>query len=186
MKLWLACALMLLAVLPAFADTYTYTGNDFTQVYGTEGYTTSDDVHGYFDSPTPLMAGQTYDFYFLPTFSFTDGVQTIDQSNAKADFFFLATDSHDVISNWLFIVDSGAGFIDSCAGTGPAANCVDGSADFVYRYATQSGGNVPNNPGHWRAGTVPEPNSFLLLGIGTLLLLGKAFCPNLPNRHLPI
>ncbi len=119
------------------------------------------------------MPGQTYQFFSLPSFSFTDGVQTIDQTNATSEFFTFALDSHGTIYNWGFDLLTAAGVIGSCAGNGPATNCVDGSADFGYRYATQWGASVFNNPGHWTAGTVPEPSSVLLLAIGALGLLGN-------------
>ena len=183
---WLVCTILLLAALPVFANTYTYTGNDFTQVFGIGGYTTSDHLYGYIETPSALMPGQTYYLFSLPAFSFTDGVQTIDQSNATSDFFILALDNNGVIYNWTWDVQSTAGIIGSCAGNGAAGHCVPEPVDFGAENLTASGGNVDNNPGHWTAGTVPEPGSSLLLGIGALVLLGLAVRPRLLNPDLSI
>src|SRR3954466_4213766 len=174
MKIILQPVYVLLTILfvssPVFADyTYTYIGNPFTQVYGTEGYTTSDYIRGTIETPVQLQAGQSYLFTSLPAFSFTDGVQTINQENATARLFSLYVDYTGVIDAWFVGVSTPEGTIDSCAGLG----CMDGSLDFSYRYATGSGGNVPNNPGHWTAGTVPEPSSLLLFGFGGVAVLRK-------------
>lgn len=172
----LACTFALFAAFPAFADTYTYTGNDFTQVYGT-GYTTSDYIHGTIDTSTALMPGQTYYLFSLPAFSFTDGLQTIDQTNATGvDFFILAIDAHGIIFNWDFYIENSQGAIGSCAGSGPAGHCVPAPVDFSALYPTPGGGSVTNNPGTW-AGPVPEPSSFWLMALGAVAVIGKMARP---------
>ena len=57
---------------PLLADNvYSYTGTTFTEVYGTEPYTTSDFIQGTITTPTPLLPGTNNLFVSdMPAFSF--------------------------------------------------------------------------------------------------------------------
>jgi hypothetical protein len=108
--LWSAAvvAVSLIAVPPANADQIlTYTGNHFTDldtsVFPATGpYTTSDFVSITLDIHTPL--GSNYNFVPLNPISFTasDGVQTITQSNFEplGSQFLVSTDGSGNIIGW--------------------------------------------------------------------------------------
>lgn len=114
---------LLAAVLlpfPCLADTvtYTYTGNTFTQFSG--GYSFSDFVHGEFTLPTLLATNATT--YFSPaSFSFSDGEQSIADSNLNlfSETFALTTDSSGNVSNWdIFLGLATGGVITTQSGFG--------------------------------------------------------------------
>src|ERR1700760_996179 len=86
---------------PLFADSiYSYTGNNFTDVYGSEPYTTSDSIQGSITTATALAPGSFNFFFGLPAFSFFDGLHTIDQTNADFALFILLTDASGNIVDW--------------------------------------------------------------------------------------
>jgi hypothetical protein len=166
------------------ADTYYYTGNPFTEVYGTAGYSTSDYLSGSITTATPLLAGQFYTFldypdsglFDLPTFSITDGHQTIDGSNITSGVFSFALDTSGQITTWAFYVSNETGSFGTCGSVVSWFTCTPTPTDFTYVFATESGGNVPDNPGRWSTtATVPEPSSLALLGlVGAFFLTKKS------------
>jgi hypothetical protein len=171
----IACSILILITLgmaiPAFADyTYFYVGNKFTDVFGTEGYTTSDYLRGWISTPILLEPGHNYDFFSLPAFSLFDGHHTIDQSNATSEFFSFDVDSSGLISEWSVNLLSADVSMGTCNG-----NCVPSPVDFTYVFATQSGGDVADNPGHWFAEQVPEPSGMLMLTVGLAGVAARRF-----------
>ena len=95
----------------AAADVlYTYTGNPFTDTSSTgvppATYTTSDSVTGSFTLPTALAANQTDIFITPSTFSFFDGIQTINQNTADLETFRVSTDQNADLSGWSIEVEA--------------------------------------------------------------------------------
>lgn len=160
----------LLLPLPALADsyTYTYTGNDFTTVAG--NYALGDSVTGGFTLSAPLP-GSTYDTAIPALFSFSDGTQTITNSNSTSsdlaqDHFLVETDASGDIVTW------GIQFFQQSNGssiyTGNFSGAVqdlgsNGNSGLSYAHNDGDAGTwaVTDNPA-----ITPEPSSFILLGTG--------------------
>jgi hypothetical protein len=163
-------AFVLCVSVHLFADNiYSYTGNAYTQVYGTAGYTTSNYLRGWVQTPVPLLPGGTYDFYGLNIpFSFTDGIVTLTQNNTTSPIIGFQVDYFGNISDWGIFLANADVIFGSC---GPS--CIpSGAVDFTYVFASGSGGNVMNDPGKWTAGRVPEPSTLIMLAFG-LFAVGK-------------
>jgi hypothetical protein len=159
-------ALPLLAIvlvpLPAAADTvYTYTGNSFTQAFG--AYTTDDFVSGEFTVTAPLAPDMDSELVTPESFSFTDGVRTLNPQNVQEELFEISTDSARDISVWnILLVGNATNIItteDTSNGITDAGIGPDGGGDF---------GNNFSHPGTWSGPgmAVPEPSSMMLLGTG--------------------
>jgi hypothetical protein len=147
------------------ADTYYYTGNDFTFVTGL--YTTSDSLSGTFSVSTAL--GDNFYGYVSPAqFSFTDGVQTLTNNTPDIDVptFFVATDQYGNINQWIieFLVPTTSATIYT-NGTPP----IDGDSDDG---STLTQGQADNTgaPGAWTASSVPEPSGGFLMSTALLAL----------------
>jgi len=159
----LAFALVLAYSIPAFADTtYTYTGDNYSFVYGSE-YTTADALGGFVTFANPLAPGDFTFSYASLLFSFYDGAHTIDSTNATSGFLFFSVNSVGAITEWAFAFASPDSSIGSCEG------CFL-SGDAVYAGGTHSGAFA--TPGTWQVTAVPEPSAILMLGMTALGLVG--------------
>jgi PEP-CTERM motif-containing protein len=94
-------SLLIFLPLPMMADTYTYTGVDFTFVRLTPGaYTTSDSITGSFTMTGSLGPNQALEDAPFLTYSFSDGVETFTNLNSTDDGFEVATDANGTIDQW--------------------------------------------------------------------------------------
>ena len=98
------CALGL-SCAHAGAFTYSYTGNDYSSTYNSgnapQSYATSESVDGSFTVATAL-GDDLQDVYINPsTFSFSDGIHTISDSNAPIMSIEIWTDDTGQIINWI-------------------------------------------------------------------------------------
>jgi PEP-CTERM motif len=163
----------LLLPLPLMADTvYTYTGNPFSTPEGV--YTTSDFVSGSFTLSTPLAPDSPYENITPTSFSFSDGHQTLDESNTTFEVFDVSTDNAGDITSWYVQLVSGT-FGESTYGTINTWNSIGNG--IVDEAGVTSNGSITrdfqtNDPGAWSSvstpSPVPEPSSLALLGTGIL------------------
>ncbi len=80
--LLIALGIARLSTASAKADTiYTYTGNDFTTAVAP--YTTNDKITGTLTFSSPLDDNLINETEDPESFSFSDGVQTLDKENAE-------------------------------------------------------------------------------------------------------
>jgi hypothetical protein len=192
----LFCSLCAIALAPsAGADTvYTYTGNPFTDFYGSDTCISGVgecQVSFSFTVASPLPANfgsefqSGYPVYPL-AFSLTDGVNTITQSNAvlgAAGSIYIRTDASGQIDEWnilesqltsqenpaIFTVN----FIeDPSLVNSPSLTVDETTTRTVPREVSVGGASNSNSPGTWTMSNVPEPSSLMLLGTGLLGMLG--------------
>ena len=176
----LACLAGVLAfTLPMMANTiYTYTGNPFSGPVSP--YTTSDFISGSFTLITPIGANSSFNARFntsnLVSYTFTDGVQTINDANSQDGFAFISsnivvgTDATGHIQSW------GIGIFNATLGQIDINNNQFLVGDLVYSSAGQRIASS-GSPGTWTissASPVPEPSAFALLGSGMLSIVGLA------------
>jgi hypothetical protein len=165
---------------------YSYLGNDFTTA--TSPYTTSDYISGSFtlDSPLPPnypASGVAASIPgFITSFSFYDGVNSWNESDAVVTTILVATNSSGSIDSWWIVLSGDSGNINglglvTCGSTG--IFCPDALPNFdailqnpsnPFSYLDRS-----TNQGSWTsfsALSTPEPSALSLMTPGTLLLLG--------------
>ena len=80
--------------------TYTYKGKKFTVVRG--NYTTSQKITGSFTLPMRLPLNGSYTIEKLPVFSFSDGINKLNDRNVSHEMIMLETDSNSIgnIKSW--------------------------------------------------------------------------------------
>src|ERR1700722_6983711 len=119
--------------------TYTYTGNDFTSGGVEPPYTVSDRITGSFTLSAPL--GDSFSGLVTPiSFSFTDGQQTITNSNithpygSSFEYIDINTSSSGAILGWSIDLNGPLGYLQTTS--------ADGGSDFAYLNATATYGVV--------------------------------------------
>jgi hypothetical protein len=176
---FLALLAFLILPLPLMADpiTYTYTGNDFTSLFGS-GYSTSDSVTGEFTLSVPLADGLTALTAITPTsFSFSDGIQTITSATTSGNVFEVETNATGDITKWQIGIEIGEGATLSGITTELTTLNVSDAGEVDEAQPSEAFGENNNSAGTWTssaAGVTPEPSSLALLGTGIVGLAGVA------------
>jgi hypothetical protein len=170
----IALASLFLSVTGAKADTftYTYTGNDFTDVSGP--YTTSEKLTGMFNLSAAIPANHPFSDVSSLVLSFTmsDGVQTITSAEGFVEHFSFSTDSTGAITLWLAEVTINPGTAPSITTENFGVAALDMGALTNFLSGQNSG-----SPGTWTVtDTTPvtEPGTLSmmfsgLLGLGLLV-----------------
>jgi hypothetical protein len=171
----------------ARADTiYTYTGNPFTVFSGLDVCPPVCNISGSFNLASPLATNLPFGAITPTAFSFTDGSITLTGGGSR---FEVATDSGGDISFWEIALGGQVGpdvctSLDSVrdpTGT-PQDNSISASCSSV---AFTGSALVNANPGSWSSSTVPEPGTFILVGIGLLGIAGTVLRRNRHGLDLP-
>jgi len=179
-------ALLAIFLLPLSlaAETYTYTGNDFTLVgnFSTPPvYSTSDFVTITFTTAAPLpdnlMSGSDPWASVVPlSWSFSDGVQSDNSTDPTAyTQFYLGTNASGQIVAW-YLYDTWPNFDNGAeieSGDDPGNGSFDFAADPEGDYASNNGYDIVGIPGSWSV--TPEPPSFTLLLLGAACLCGVGY-----------
>jgi hypothetical protein len=195
----LMCAVWLSAPVAAFAQTTTYTynpvGQTFTDVAGT--YVTSMSVTGFFQTANRLPAGLggadiSGD---IVGYSFSDGVQTLNDGNSYIVQAVVSTDGSGRLMTWglTFYRDNGGvvggmdiayslgppeflqidGFTDAPCGIGTPDDC-QGVFDFGPNYGLDFELQPQDIPGRWSitgqlAPAIPTLSTWAMAGMVLLL-----------------
>ena len=172
----------------ARADTiYTYTGNPFTDFFGVDSCTNSVgecSISGSFTLAAALPPNLPVTVLTPLKFSFTDGVNTINNKNQDGTLqMLIATGPGGQILDWSFLnlgsvtvrlSTEGGPFVAIASDETLTQTPVGGGV-----LMTIGGASVDNHPGTWRITTTtatPEPSSLLLLATALLVVAASWRC----------
>src|ERR1700679_1943979 len=157
------------STLIAHADSiYTYTGQDFTSVVGPL-FTTSDFVSGSFTTATPLGDNLDEALISPASFSFSDGVDTINNANATSEAFEISTNASGAIVDWAIEVESvTVGLDDGIETVGGPQFGSDGDFGSIDGDAENSVSGAFTSSMSASTSVTPEPSTLALLGTGVL------------------
>ncbi len=170
----------------AGAITYTYTGKPFINFFSATCPQRCG-ISGFFTLSAPLAPNLPLTNLVPLQFTFTDGLITIDSTNAAtgpfgSSNFSVTTDALGAINGWNNSYFTATNFMFSSTNPPGCIGCsvTDQSGD----YATTSFASVNDDSGSWSASQVPEPDPFLLSAFGAgLILLRHARRPRLPRSE---
>jgi hypothetical protein len=188
---------MLFASLANAAVVYTYTGNNFNEVFGGTDYSTSNSVSGSFTvaSAFPANMPPTDVREQVLSYSFTDGVNTFNESNSEVCLtdevggFGLGTDSNGDPYVWIITLCTPVSAVPSLVqvlisanlnddievDVGTTGSCTDMNEDGCTRFdKTDEGGQIEGQPGTWaspnqEASAIPTLNTRAAILVATLL-----------------
>jgi hypothetical protein len=166
----LAVGVLTAASVQAVPTTYEYTGNPFTSA--TAPYTTSDKVTGSVEFSSALAANMSFTMVTPLAFSFSDGVQTITNTNALgAPSFSFGTGPTGAITVWLVDLSGPLGSIDTVGGDSLSPGDIG-----TFALPTGKVAGTNDTAGTWTTLTaqVPDTGSTLSLMTLTLMALGLA------------
>jgi hypothetical protein len=167
-------AAALSAMFPASSSAdviYTYTGNAFT-LLSNDGNFSNDSVTGSFDL-TAALGNSTGPQTITPVaFSFSDGPDTINNSNASFASFNITTGPSGQVTYWNIELTTDTGLLIE------TINNLQTSAVFDQGQYVASYGEIINSPGTWVA-SVPEPSTWAMMllgfaGIGFMVYRSKS------------
>ncbi len=186
------------------AVVYTYQGNSYEQIFNAFSdprvtpYTDSMSLSFSFELDAQLLPSPTTQFYSLrnavSVFNFSDGMQTLDQTNATLTFLNLWVDSSGAIAQWLMIAEQvypspvnvgdlvramASQFDFSFAGRdiSTVARCQAIGSNSLCGMGIVNSAFVDGAPGTWRTDPgmppvgVAEPATLALLATGLVALL---------------
>jgi hypothetical protein len=163
-------AVLLIAILavplPALAQAtdYTYTGQDFSSVDGT--FTKTDKVTGGLIVSSPLGDNLSSAFITPTSFSFSDGLNTIDNSDTRLAVFDVSTNSTGQITDW---------YIELFGANDEILTASSGSSilEFDNGFSGVTLGANMGAPGIWKSTSVPEfPSPVYLVLAAVAISLG--------------
>jgi hypothetical protein len=169
--------------MPLLADsfTYTYTGNDFTNLFAsgeTQLFTKSDFISGEFTLSAPLADNLISLTAITPaSFSFSNGVDTFYNTTPNlSPYFYIETNASGDITGWLIeiqqqIAGGGYDFLETQNESGYAGDYgqnADGGIEIEGYNASTPGTFVESSV---VSSATPEPSSLVLLGTGMLTLV---------------
>jgi len=174
-----------LGVAPAFGDTmYSYTGNPM--VYSATGNAnvcagSPCILTESFTMATPLGNNVPFSYTNISpeSFSFTDGIQTLTNTNASIVAFDFGTDSNGNINNWVIEVMANGynGWIYSESNYTPGGVDESYNGYSIYNVGSSGAWNLEtlnpaaNGDGEIDPVPTPEPGTWLLLLSGTVGLV---------------
>lgn len=177
----IASACLLLFVTSSVYATviYTYTGNNFdtfnNESGGASSYDSTMNVTVTLEYTSLLPTNLTEQFVAPLSFSISDGINTIDDTNFSSRNILVGTDSSGNINSWFV-------YATTFLGTGNSwyIETINSNRTFlVWDYgrtttnALDDTAYIRDNPGSWSVATVPETSIIWLLGTG-LVLIGFA------------
>ena len=178
-------AVVFVLAVPLMADTvYTYAGNDFNDITGTD-FTTSDSVTGSFTVSSPLgdnLNGANIASSAI-SFSFSDGPDTITNTTPGIDTCFCSptidiwTNGSGQITNWDISLTAGELGSENITTENYYEGIFSGTVVEDEGFISDSEeASISNDATTWGVGTpsgpspVPEPGNLALVGIGLVAM----------------
>jgi hypothetical protein len=154
---------------PMLGGTFYYQGSIFTS-WATP-YSQSDSISGFVTVDETLINNSgLYDYTHHSVWSFTDGVQTLSNSNSGPQSFVALAETAGVISNWdLRFVNTAFPFPNARIVTDHEAGYVE--SDFGV-YPSSSGSTAARGVWSTSAPNVPEPSTWATITFGITFLVG--------------